>query len=100
MFDERFSVPMDSVNLEENSLRFATFGVDSDERNISAGVAELKLSDLDLAFRPFNAWLYLQDINKVCHIMHHSASDLEKKESIYVLLYVEMERILFKGFSS
>lgn len=67
VFDERFSVPLESVNLEENSLRFSTFGVDSDERNISAGVAELKLSDLDLAFRPFNAWLYLQDINKVRH---------------------------------
>lgn len=65
MFDERFSIPLDIVNLEENSLRFSTFGVDSDERNISAGVAELKLSDLDLTFRPFNAWLYLQDINKV-----------------------------------
>uniref|UniRef100_A0A8C1ZMT6 Synaptotagmin XII n=1 Tax=Cyprinus carpio TaxID=7962 RepID=A0A8C1ZMT6_CYPCA len=64
MFDERFSIPLDSVNLEENSLRFSTFGVDSDERSISAGVAELKLSDLDLALRPFNAWLYLQDINK------------------------------------
>ncbi len=65
MFDERFSVPLDTVSLEENSLRFSTFGVDSDERNISAGVAELKLSDLDLTCRPFNAWLYLQDINKV-----------------------------------
>uniref|UniRef100_A0A9J8C4Y7 Synaptotagmin XII n=2 Tax=Cyprinus carpio TaxID=7962 RepID=A0A9J8C4Y7_CYPCA len=64
VFDERFSIPLDSVNLEENSLRFSTFGVDSDERSISAGVAELKLSDLDLAFRPFNTWLYLQDINK------------------------------------
>lgn len=65
VFDERFSAPLDSVNLEENSLRFSAFGVDSDERNISTGVAELKLSDLDLSFRPFNAWLYLQDLNKV-----------------------------------
>nr|XP_055048878.1 synaptotagmin-12 [Misgurnus anguillicaudatus]XP_055048879.1 synaptotagmin-12 [Misgurnus anguillicaudatus]XP_055048881.1 synaptotagmin-12 [Misgurnus anguillicaudatus] len=64
VFDERFSIPSDSVNLDENSLRFSAFGVDSDERNISAGVAELKLSDLDLSVRPFNAWLYLQDINK------------------------------------
>uniref|UniRef100_A0A3B3BD30 Synaptotagmin XII n=1 Tax=Oryzias melastigma TaxID=30732 RepID=A0A3B3BD30_ORYME len=64
IFDERFSVPMDLSSLEEYSLRFAAFGIDSDERNISAGVAELKLSDLDLTIRPFNAWLYLQDVNK------------------------------------
>ncbi|XP_017570473.1 synaptotagmin-12 isoform X2 [Pygocentrus nattereri] len=64
LFDERFSIPLDPAVLDENSLRFAAFGVDSDERNISAGVAELKLSDLDLSIRPFNAWLYLQDINK------------------------------------
>lgn len=51
--------------LDEYSLRFAAFGIDADERNISAGVAELKLSDLDLTIRPFNAWLYLQDVNKV-----------------------------------
>lgn len=98
MFDERFSVPLDSVNLEENSLRFSTFAVDSDERNISAGVAELKLSDLDLPFRPFNAWLYLQDINKV----HHTWSgcvilplNWKKWKSINVLLYVEMERMSY-----
>lgn len=66
IFDERFSIPMDSSSLEEYSLRFAAFGIDADERNISAGVAELKLSDLDLTIRPFNAWLYLQDVNKVC----------------------------------
>lgn len=96
VFDERFSVPLDSVNLDENSLRFSTFAVDSDERNISAGVAELKLSDLDLTFRPFNAWLYLQDINKV----HHTWSgcvilplNWKKLKSINVLLYVEMERM-------
>lgn len=65
VFDERFSVPFDAAGLEDNSLRFAAFGMDSDERNISAGVAELKLSDLDLSIRPFNAWLYLQDMNKV-----------------------------------
>ncbi|KAK7893147.1 hypothetical protein WMY93_022299 [Mugilogobius chulae] len=64
IFDERFSVPLDLSTLEEYSLRFAAFGIDSDERNISAGVAELKLSDLDLTIRPFNAWLYLQDVNK------------------------------------
>ncbi|XP_077453435.1 synaptotagmin-12 [Stigmatopora argus] len=64
IFDERFSVAMDVCALEECSLRFAAFGIDSDERNISAGVAELKLSDLDLTVRPFNAWLYLQDVNK------------------------------------
>lgn len=55
--------------LEEYSLRFAAFGIDADERNISAGVADLKLSDLDLTIRPFNAWLYLQDVNKVSLIM-------------------------------
>ncbi|XP_019748866.1 synaptotagmin-12 isoform X4 [Hippocampus comes] len=65
IFDERFSVAIDVCALEECSLRFAAFGIDSDERNISAGVAELKLSDLDLTIRPFNAWLYLQDVNKV-----------------------------------
>ncbi|NWR98041.1 SYT12 protein, partial [Motacilla alba] len=63
-FDERFSVPLDPAALEENSLRFSVFGVDEDERSVSTGVAELKLSDLDLASRPFNAWLYLQDTNK------------------------------------
>uniref|UniRef100_A0A8D0FP36 Synaptotagmin-12 n=1 Tax=Strix occidentalis caurina TaxID=311401 RepID=A0A8D0FP36_STROC len=64
-FDERFSIPLDPAALEENSLRFSVFGIDEDERNVSTGVAELKLSDLDLAARPFNAWLYLQDMNKV-----------------------------------
>lgn len=64
-FDERFSIPLDPAALEENSLRFSVFGIDEDERNVSTGVAELKLSDLDLATRPFNAWLYLQDMNKV-----------------------------------
>ncbi|NXN16599.1 SYT12 protein, partial [Indicator maculatus] len=64
-FDERFSVPLPPAALEEHSLRFSAFGVDEDERKVSAGVAELKLSDLDLAIRPFNAWLYLQDMNKV-----------------------------------
>ncbi|XP_014796102.1 PREDICTED: synaptotagmin-12-like [Calidris pugnax] len=63
-FDERFSIPLDPAALEENSLRFSVFGIDEDERNVSTGVAELKLSDLDLATRPFNAWLYLQDMNK------------------------------------
>lgn len=65
LFDERFSIPMDASLLEEYSLRCAAFGIDADERNISAGVADLKLSDLDLTVRPFNAWLYLQDVNKV-----------------------------------
>lgn len=65
IFDEHYSVPMEQCLLEEYSLRFAAFGIDADERNISAGVAELKLSDLDLTVRPFNAWLYLQDVNKV-----------------------------------
>ncbi|XP_029378934.1 synaptotagmin-12 isoform X1 [Echeneis naucrates] len=64
IFDERFSIPMDLPTLEEYSLRFAAFGIDTDERNISAGVAELKLSDLDLTIRPFSTWLYLQDVNK------------------------------------
>ncbi|XP_042693286.1 synaptotagmin-12 isoform X1 [Centrocercus urophasianus] len=63
-FDERFSIPLDPVALEEDSLRFSVFGIDEDERNISTGVAELKLSDLDLTVRPFSAWLYLQDTNK------------------------------------
>ena len=64
-FDEHFSIPLDPSALEENSLRFSVFGIDEDERNVSTGVAELKLSDLDLAMRPFSAWLYLQDMNKV-----------------------------------
>ncbi|EMP38650.1 Synaptotagmin-12, partial [Chelonia mydas] len=63
-FDEKFSIPLDPSALEENSLRFSVFGIDEDERNISTGVAELKLLDLDLASRPFSAWLYLQDMNK------------------------------------
>uniref|UniRef100_A0A3P9BW87 Synaptotagmin XII n=1 Tax=Maylandia zebra TaxID=106582 RepID=A0A3P9BW87_9CICH len=40
IFDERFSIPMDSSSLEEYSLRFAAFGIDADERNISAGVRQ------------------------------------------------------------
>ncbi|KAM6321959.1 synaptotagmin-12 [Podargus strigoides] len=63
-FDEHFSIPLDPAALEEDSLRFSVFGIDEDERNVSTGVAELKLSDLDLAARPFGAWLYLQDTNK------------------------------------
>lgn len=46
-------------------MRFSVFGIDEDERNISTGVAELKLSDLGIFVRPFNAWLYLQDMKKV-----------------------------------
>uniref|UniRef100_A0A8C5WH64 Synaptotagmin-12 n=1 Tax=Leptobrachium leishanense TaxID=445787 RepID=A0A8C5WH64_9ANUR len=64
LFDETFSIPLDPLALEENSLRFSIFGIDVDERNISTGIAELKLSDLDLALRPFNTWIYLQDVNK------------------------------------
>ncbi|KAG8438211.1 hypothetical protein GDO86_008773 [Hymenochirus boettgeri] len=64
MFDERFSIPLDPLALEENSLKFSIFGIDADEKNVSTGVAELKLSDLDLAMRPFNTWIYLQDVNK------------------------------------
>ncbi|NXX48708.1 SYT12 protein, partial [Tricholaema leucomelas] len=63
-FDEHFSIPLAPAALEEHSLRFSAFGIDEDERNVSTGVAELKLCDLDLATRPFNAWLYLQDMNK------------------------------------
>ncbi|NXF33469.1 SYT12 protein, partial [Nyctibius bracteatus] len=63
-FDERFSVPLDPAALDEDSLHFSVFGIDEDERSVSTGVAELKLSDLDLAVRPFSAWLYLQDTNK------------------------------------
>ncbi|XP_040265881.1 synaptotagmin-12 [Bufo bufo] len=64
LFDERFSIPLDPLALEENSLRFSIFAIDGDEKNISTGVAELKLSDLDLTVRPFNTWIYLQDVNK------------------------------------
>ncbi|NXF94309.1 SYT12 protein, partial [Eubucco bourcierii] len=63
-FDEHFCIPLAPAALEEHCLRFSAFGIDEDERNVSTGVAELKLSDLDLATRPFNAWLYLQDLNK------------------------------------
>ncbi|NXF10769.1 SYT12 protein, partial [Smithornis capensis] len=63
-FDEHFSIPLDPAALEENSLRFSVFGIDEDDRNVSTSMAELKLSDLDLAMRPFNAWLYLQDTTK------------------------------------
>lgn len=41
------------------------FGIDEDERNVSTGVVELKLSVLDLPLQPFGGWLYLQDQNKV-----------------------------------
>lgn len=77
-FDERFSVPLDPAALEENSLRFSVFGIDEDERSVSTGVAELKLSDLDLATRPFNAWLYLQDTNKVSQ--EHPISQLGQRD--------------------
>ncbi|MEE6499375.1 hypothetical protein FKM82_003426 [Ascaphus truei] len=63
-FDDKFSIPLDPLALEENSLRFSIFGIDVDEKSVSTGVAELKLSDLDLALRPFNTWIYLQDVNK------------------------------------
>lgn len=72
LFDERLSIPIEAAAVDEYSLRFSAFGVDLDERNISAGQAELKLSDLDLSIRPFNAWLYLQDINKVLTNKHSS----------------------------
>ncbi|XP_073514144.1 synaptotagmin-12 [Phyllobates terribilis] len=64
LFDEKFSIPLDPLALDENSLRFSIFAIDGDERNVSTGVAELKLSDLDLTVRPFNTWIYLQDVNK------------------------------------
>lgn len=64
-FDEKFSIPLDPVALEEKSLRFSVFGIDEDERNVSTGVVELKLSVLDLPLQPFGGWLYLQDQNKV-----------------------------------
>lgn len=64
-FDEKFSIPLDPAALEEKSLRFSVFGIDEDERNISTGVVELKLSVLDLPLQPFSGWLYLQDQNKV-----------------------------------
>ncbi|KAM4018266.1 synaptotagmin-12 [Anomaloglossus baeobatrachus] len=64
LFDEKFSIPLDPLALEENSLRFSIFAIDGDERNVSTGIAELKLSDLDLTVRPFNTWIYLQDVNK------------------------------------
>ncbi|KAH0508070.1 Synaptotagmin-12 [Microtus ochrogaster] len=63
-FDEKFSVPLDPAALEEKSLRFSVFGIDEDERNVSTGVVELKLSVLDLPLQPFSGWLYLQDQNK------------------------------------
>uniref|UniRef100_A0A8C2RMS0 Synaptotagmin-12 n=1 Tax=Capra hircus TaxID=9925 RepID=A0A8C2RMS0_CAPHI len=63
-FDEKFSIPLDPAALEEKSLRFSVFGIDEDERNVSTGVVELKLSVLDLPLQPFSGWLYLQDQNK------------------------------------
>ncbi|OWK17479.1 SYT12, partial [Cervus elaphus hippelaphus] len=60
-----FSIPLDPAALEEKSLRFSVFGIDEDERNVSTGVVELKLSVLDLPLQPFSGWLYLQDQNKV-----------------------------------
>ncbi|TRY65158.1 hypothetical protein DNTS_002038 [Danionella cerebrum] len=42
VFDERFSVPLESVNLDENSLRFSTFGVDSDEQRLTVVIAKAK----------------------------------------------------------
>lgn len=64
-FDEKFSLPLDPAALEEKSLRFSVFGIDEDERNVSTGLVELKLSVLDLPLQPFSGWLCLQDQNKV-----------------------------------
>ncbi|KAG8522655.1 Synaptotagmin-12 [Galemys pyrenaicus] len=64
LFDEKFSVPLDPAALEEKSLRLSVFGIDEDERNVSTGAVELKLSVLDLPLQPFSGWLYLQDQNK------------------------------------
>lgn len=74
-FDEKFSIPLDPAALEEKSLRFSVFGIDEDERNVSTGVVELKLSVLDLPLQPFSGWLYLQDQNKVSLLTHSSPSD-------------------------
>ncbi|NXX99926.1 SYT12 protein, partial [Centropus bengalensis] len=63
-FSERFSVPLEPAALGETGLRFSAFGIDEDERSVSTGAAELRLCDLDLASRPFAAWLYLQDTTK------------------------------------
>nr|XP_023510304.1 synaptotagmin-12 isoform X1 [Equus caballus]XP_023510305.1 synaptotagmin-12 isoform X1 [Equus caballus] len=63
-FDEKFSLPLDPAALEEKSLRFSVFGIDEDERNVSTGLVELKLSVLDLPLQPFSGWLCLQDQNK------------------------------------
>lgn len=79
LFDEHFSVPVEAAAVDEYSLRFSAFGMDLDERNISAGQAELKLSDLDLSIRPFDAWLYLQDINKV--LIHQRKPDTHQHSS-------------------
>ncbi|XP_056657225.1 synaptotagmin-12 isoform X2 [Monodelphis domestica] len=63
-FDEKFSIYVDPIAMEDSSLRFSVFGIDDDDRNISTGAVDLKLSVLELAQQPFSGWLYLQDLNK------------------------------------
>ncbi|KAB0390028.1 hypothetical protein E2I00_019341 [Balaenoptera physalus] len=75
-FDEKFSIPLDPAALEEKSLRFSVFGIDEDERNVSTGVVELKLSVLDLPLQPFGGWLYLQDQNKRLTVVVVKAKNL------------------------
>lgn len=101
LFDERFSIPLDAAAVEEYSLRFSAFGVDLDERNISAGQAELKLSDLDLSIRPFDAWLYLQDINKVLRKpnTHQHTSSLSTKQQQESLRFRQPSKSTLKHYT-
>lgn len=65
-------MPLDPAALEEKSLRFSVFGIDEDERNVSTGAVELRLSVLDLPLQPFSGWLYLQDQNKASRGVSHA----------------------------
>ncbi|XP_067849570.1 synaptotagmin-12 [Heptranchias perlo] len=99
-FDEKFSIPLDPSALDENSLRFSVFGIDEDDRNISTGLADLKLSDLDLSCRTFNAWLYLQDVNKATDTVGEillSLSYLPTAERLTVVVVKAKNLIWNKG---
>ncbi|XP_028916589.1 synaptotagmin-12 [Ornithorhynchus anatinus] len=98
-FDERFSIPLDPSALEENSLRFSVFGIDEDERNVSTGVVELKLSVLDLTVQPFTGWLYLQDLNKAADAVGEillSLSYLPTAERLTVVV-VKAKNLVWTG---
>lgn len=75
------------------------FGIDEDERNVSTGVVELKLSVLDLPLQPFRGWLYLQDQNKVspalapCYEARIHTHTLPRRDATILSLHLDPDSI-------